>query len=127
MNLFSLIVTSLLGLLLIGFAVLLSAAVIFNLEIGRKYRQALARDIDRLRLSKMLTALGIDVTTYLHTERILDIQRHMNLCSDCEHTAECDDQLAAGTVDAARIGFCNNEPSLQQILEKKTSVVPSER
>ena len=127
MNLFSLIVASVLGLLMIGFGALLFAAIIFNLDVGRRYRKVLAQDIDRLRLSKMLRALGIDVTTYLHGERILDIQQQMSRCSDCERTAECDDQIAAGRVDAAGIGFCNNEQSLRKILERERTAASSER
>ena len=79
---------------------------------------ALARDIDKLRLSRMLTGLGIDVTSYLHSERIVDIQQQMGRCSDCGRTAECDDRLAHGEVDAADIGFCNNEQSLHKMLER---------
>jgi hypothetical protein len=42
----------------------------------------------------------------------------MGRCSDCGRTAECDDRLAHGEVDAADIGFCNNEQSLHKILER---------
>lgn len=119
MNLFSIIVSGLLALLMVAFAGLLFAAIVFNLRIGRKYRESLARDIDRLRLSRMLAGLGIDVTRYLHNERILDIQQQMSRCSDCARTAECDERLAGGSVDAHEIGFCNNEQSLQQILERE--------
>ncbi len=118
MDLVSLIATGLFGLLMAAFAGLLFAAIVFNLNVGRKYRQTLARDIEKLRLSRMLAALGIDVTGYLHSERILDIQQQMGRCSDCGRTAECDDRLAQGEVDAADIGFCNNEQSLQKILER---------
>jgi hypothetical protein len=127
MNLFSLIVTGLLVLLTVAFAGLLFAAIVFNLRVGKKYRQSLARDIDKLRLSKMLAALGIDVTSYLHSERILDIQQQMNRCSDCARTAECDDRLAAGKVGAAEIGFCNNEQSLHQILEREKSAASTQQ
>lgn len=126
MNLFSVIIIGLFGLLMAAFAGLLFAAIIFNLNAGRKYRQTLARDIDRLRLGKMLGALGIDVSAYLHSERILDIQQQMSRCSDCARTAECDDRLAGGKVDAAEIGFCNNEQSLQQILEREKSAAPTQ-
>jgi len=119
MNLFSIIVTGLFALLMAAFAGLLFAAIVFNLRIGRKYRESLAHDIDRLRLSRMLAALGIDVTSYLHNERIVDIQQQMSRCSDCGRTAECDERLTSGSVDAREIGFCNNEQSLQQILERE--------
>jgi hypothetical protein len=57
----------------------------------------------------------------------VDIEQHMNRCAGCGHTAECDDQLAGGKVDAARIGFCENEQSLQEIVEKENAATASER
>ena len=118
MNLVSLIATGLFGLLMAAFAGLLFAAIVFNLNVGRNYRETLARDIDKLRLSRMLTALGIDVTGYLHSERIVDIQQHMDRCSACDNVEKCDDQISTGQLDAADIGFCNNEQSLQEIARK---------
>lgn len=124
MNLISLIAGGLFVLLMAAFAGLLFAAIVFNLRVGRRYRESLARDIDRLRLSRMLGALGIDVTGYLHNERILDIRQQMGRCSDCARTTECDERLAGGSVDAQDIGFCNNEQALQQIVERDKAASP---
>jgi hypothetical protein len=115
MNLFSLIVAGLLTTLTLAFTVMLVSAIVFNMKAGKKYRRSLARRFDRLRLSKMLSALGIDVNSYLHTQGIVDIQQHMDLCSACENTNTCDEQLAAGDIKASDIEFCNNEKSLQDI------------
>jgi hypothetical protein len=115
MNLFSLIVAGLLTTLTLAFTVMLVSAIVFNMKAGKKYRRSLARRFDRLRLSKMLSALGIDVNSYLHTQGIVDIQQHMDLCSACENTSTCDEQLAAGDIKASDIEFCNNEKSLQDI------------
>jgi len=120
MNLISIVIGGLLAVLTLAFTVLLASAIVFNLNAGKKYRKSLANSVDQLRLSKMLTALGIDVDTYLHTERIVDIQQHMDLCSACENPEKCDDQVAKGTIDANDISFCNNEQSLQQIARKKS-------
>jgi hypothetical protein len=120
MNLISIVIGGLLAVLTLAFTVLLASAIVFNLNAGKKYRKSLANSVDQLRLSKMLTALGIDVDTYLHTERIVDIQQHMDLCSACENLEKCDDQLAKGTIDANDISFCNNEQSLQEIARKKS-------
>ncbi len=120
MNLISIVIGGLLAVLTLAFTVLLASAIVFNLNAGKKYRKSLANSVDQLRLSKMLTALGIDVDTYLHTERIVDIQQHMDLCSACETMEKCDDQVAKGSIDANDISFCNNEQSLQQIARKKS-------
>ena len=119
MNLFSLIVAGLLIMLTLAFTVMLVSAIVFNMKSGKKYRRSLARRFDQLRLGKMLSALGIDVNSYLHTQGIVDIQKHMDLCSACENTNTCDEQLAAGNIKASNIEFCNNEKSLQDIARNK--------
>lgn len=118
MNIISLLVAGLLGLLAVVFAVLLFVAIIFNLRIGIRYRKSLAREFERLRLSRMLDALGLDVTAYLYEERITDIHNQMKRCATCGNTEQCDDQLANGQVDGDTIGYCNNEKSLQSMLKR---------
>ena len=120
MNIISIIIGGLLAVLTLAFTVLLASAIVFNLNAGKKYRKSLANSVDQLRLSKMLTALGIDVDTYVHTERIVDIQQHMDRCSACDNVEKCDDQISNGQLDAADIGFCNNEQSLQEIARKNS-------
>ena len=119
MNLFSLIVAGLLTMLTLAFAVMLVSAIVFNMKSGKKYRGSLARRIDQLRLSKMLSALGIDINSYLHTQGIVDIQKHMDRCSACENTSTCDEQLATGDIKASAIEFCDNEKALQEIARNK--------
>ncbi len=119
MNLLSLIVAGLLAVLTLAFAAMLVSAIIFNLKTGKKYRRSLAKRIDQLRLSNMLSALGIDVSSYLHTQGVVDIQKHMDQCSACENTDTCDEQLADGHIKVADIDFCINEKSLQEIVHNK--------
>jgi len=120
MNAISIAIGGLLTVLTLAFTVLLVSAIVFNVNAGKKYRKSLANSVDQLRLSKMLTALGIDVDTYLHTERVVDIQQHMDLCSACDNLEQCDDQVSKGALDAADISFCNNEQSLQEIARKNS-------
>ena len=108
----------LLGLLLATFMVLLPVAIIFNTRTGMKYRQGLAEQLARLRLGKMLTALGIDTDSYLSSERVVDIQKQMERCNTCANTEECDTRLAEGAVDAGSIDYCSNEASLHKITER---------
>jgi len=118
MNLVSAASMLLLGLLLAIFLILLPVAIVFNTRAGMKYRQTLVKKLDRLRLGKMLTALGIDMDSYLSHERTADIHKQMERCTACANTEECDTRLADGTVDAGTIDFCNNEASLQQLAER---------
>ena len=118
MDLISIVIGGLLAALTLVFTLLLISAIVFNLKAGRKYRESLANSVNQLRLSKMLGALGIDVATYLHTERVVDIQQQMDRCAACDNLEKCDEELAKGALDAADIGFCNNEQSLQEIARK---------
>ena len=115
LNHVSVVTMLLLGLLLATFIVLLLVAIIFNTRAGMKYRHALADQLGRLRLGKMLTALGIDTDSYLSSARAVDIREQMERCNACANTEECDIQLAGETIDADSIDYCNNEASLQKI------------
>lgn len=119
MNTLNLIAFGVLALLVLTFMVLLPVAIVFNMKAGMKYRQDLARRIDRLRLSRMLVALGIDVNEYLASQPGLDIQSQMERCSACDNTEECDDKLADNAIDAGHIGFCNNEESLRELVRNQ--------
>ena len=115
LNLVSIAAVLLLGLLLATFMVLLPVSIIFNTRAGMKYRRGMAEQLARLRLGKMLTALGIDTDSYLSSERVVDIQKQMERCDACANTEECDTRLGAGAVDAGSIDYCNNEASLRDI------------
>ncbi len=119
MDVFSVIIITILGLSLVVFAISLFTAIIFNLNVGIKYREPLANKLNALRLSKMLSALGISTAEYLHTENIIKINEQMERCAECGNTEECDDNLAHDNVDIDGIDFCNNESSLKDIVTKK--------
>jgi hypothetical protein len=109
------------ALMVIAFVMFLFVAIIFNLKSGEKYRQSLVNKLDQLRLAKMLGALGIDVNAYLHQERIVDIQKQMKHCADCENTNQCDEKLSTNKIAADDIEFCNNEKALQDIIKKRSA------
>lgn len=116
MNLFSLIIAGLFGILLAAFAVLLTVAIVFNLSAGKRYRESMARQLDTLRLSKMLAALGVDINAYLHSERTVDIHDQMQRCAGCSQVEQCDEKLADGRIDSGKIGFCDNEQALAELI-----------
>jgi len=118
MNTLTIIALVLLSLTLVTFSVLLPVAIVFNVRAGEKYRKGLAEKVNRLRLGKMLAALGVDIDVYLNSERSIDIQQHIDRCAACDNTVECDDRLAGQDIDPDNIGFCNNEASLREIAKK---------
>ena len=118
LNIVSLTSMLLLSLLMASFVILLSAAIVFNTRAGMKYRKTLATRLEKLRLGKMLTALGIDSDSYLSRERAVDIHRQMERCTSCTNTEECDSRLADENVDTETLDYCNNEASLRKLAKQ---------
>jgi hypothetical protein len=100
-------------------AMRMSYVIMHNVIVGMEFRKRLARNVNALRLNKMLAALGIDINNYLHSERVIDIEEQIDKCSACQNTETCDEQLAKGAVQASNIDYCSNEESLQRIVADK--------
>ena len=121
MDLVTLIVGGILVLFVLYVIMRMSYVIMRNVIVGMEFRRRLARQVHALRLNRMLTALGIDINGYLHSERVIDIEEQIDRCSACQNTETCDDQLTKGTVKAANIDYCNNEQSLQRIAAAKAA------
>lgn len=119
MGVFSVIVIILLVILILAFTISLFLTIIFNVRVGITYREPLAKKLHSLRLSKMLTALGINVNEYLHTVNVATINQQIDRCTDCASTKECDDNLSNNSIAINEIDYCNNESSLKDMLTKK--------
>ena len=122
MDIFTVIIGSLLALFMLYVIIRMSYVIMRNVIVGMEFRKNLARKVDALRLNKMLAALGVDINNYLHSERVIDIEEHIDKCSVCQNIETCDDQLAKGTIQASNIDYCNNEKSLQQIVSSKAAL-----
>ena len=107
------------GTLLVLFAVFLFIRIMFNMQAGIRSRSELLGRIEGLRLNRMLTALGIDIKEYLHSENTADVYRQMKDCGDCTETGLCDEKLAGDRINADEIDFCNNEKPFREILRKR--------
>lgn len=119
MNLLSIIIAVVLGLLITVLTAALIIAILYNVKVGARYREPLAAKLQSLRLNKMLVALGIDTYQYLHKENVVTIHDQMKRCSECDNTQECDETLSDNSVDADSFVFCNNESSLKEMLSKQ--------
>lgn len=115
MDMITIIVGAALGLFLTYFLLRLCYTVFINLINGRKFHHALEKQFEHLRLSKMLTALGINKTSYIYQTNVNDIHQQMGSCSACENTTECDDKLSKPDLNISEIKFCNNESELKEI------------
>lgn len=114
------IVGGILVLLLSGFILRLSYTIAMNLIKGRKFHHSLEKEFDRLRLSNMLAAVGINKTAYIYQTNVNDIHRQMDNCSACANTDECDTNLAKPELDVTEIEFCNNEAELRKIKQQQS-------
>ena len=119
MNTSTMIFGSALAILLASFILRLSYTILKNLINGRKFHHSLEQSFSRLRLSKMLTALGINQTAYIYTTNVNEIQQQMNNCKACENTDECDDKLSTEDIAITEITFCNNEAKLADIKQQQ--------
>ena len=120
MDTITIVVGGALALLLALFVFRLSYTILVNLINGRKFHHSLQQEFDRLRLSNMLAALGINKTEYIYQTSVRDIHQQMKSCSDCSNTDECDEKLATSNLDVSEIGFCNNEADLKVIKQKQS-------
>jgi hypothetical protein len=121
MDIFTVIAGGILALFMLYVLLRMSYVIMRNVIVGMEFRKNLARKVHDLRLNKMLTALGIDINSYLHSERVIDIEEQIDKCASCENTETCDDQLSKGSIQTSNIDYCNNEKSLQQIVASKTA------
>lgn len=114
-------------LMLTAFLLRLSYLIFNNLINGRKFHESLDDAFSRLRLSKMLRALGINQTAYIYQTNVNDIRRHMANCSACTNTSECDEKLAQANgdgseIDSSTISFCHNETELVALKEQQAQI-----
>jgi hypothetical protein len=115
MNLLSILVTLALAAMLAALAVGLPVAILRNIARGQERRRLLGRDIESLRLGRMLDGLGADRTRYLHLERVADIERQMRRCTACDATEHCDQVLQQQRpLQVEAVDFCPNRDELQR-------------
>lgn len=119
MDTFTIIVGGALILLITGFIFRLCYTIMINLINGRKFHHALEQQFNKLRLSNMLTALGINKTAYIYQTSVKDIHQQMDNCAACSKTDECDTNLANPQLDVTEIAFCNNEAELKEIKQQQ--------
>lgn len=99
----------------VGFVLLITR----NVKQGRVVRHKLAERVESLRMSKMLAALGIDFSSYLHQIPLNKISESMNKCDDCSTLDQCDDKLQQEIIKPEEIDFCPNQECLTKFTELK--------
>jgi len=113
MNYFTVAISGLFAVLSIAFIVLLVKAITRNLQVGKHYRQGIAKQLSKLRLARMLGIHHIDQDDYLHSQSMLSVRDHMKHCSECASNDQCDKLLDEGIGDQSK--FCENDEALRKI------------
>ena len=107
------LIAVIIGVLAVSFVWLISR----NMQQGREVREQLAERIRGLRMSKMLSALGLDFNGYLHKVPLHRISESMHNCETCPTTAQCDQVLKQESVTPQEIDFCPNQNCLGKFVE----------
>lgn len=115
MNLFGQILLFLLGTLFLVTVLSVVIGIVRNVKQGMEFHQALACRVKHLRLNKMLGRAGLDVSTYVHTTRAVDVEHHMQSCQACPTQDTCDQVLAEPPSPATDYGFCPNREALETL------------
>lgn len=68
-----------------------------SLAAVRVCRNALARQLQRLRLARMLRVPGMDIDAYLARQHINRLHRPMQNCAECDYSVVFDEYLLSGT------------------------------
>jgi disulfide bond formation protein DsbB len=123
MDMITVIVGGALVLLISGFILRLCYSIFINLVNGRKFHHSLDQEFNKLRLSNMLSSLGINKTAYIYQTSVNTIHQHMKNCSDCTNTGECDEKLSTADADITEIEFCNNEAELKEIKQRQSEQI----
>ena len=124
MDIFTIVVGSALAALFAFFIARFVFTIGSNLVKGRRFHDDLEKSFDGLRLSSMIQRLGINKYRYIRVNQVIDIERHMENCSNCENTESCDDKLAAAangnvSLNIDNIDFCNNEAEMKEIYRRE--------
>lgn len=122
MNVVSMIVLGLMGALLAYSVLSIFISIVRNLKNGFRFRRELAGRVGSLRLRRMLESLGIDLSGYLHTRPVAEIEGHMRACQSCETQSTCDERLGAAPKPLDDYSFCPNYESLK---EAQAGLAPS--
>ena len=122
MDSISLIITGLLVISMVYLVLRLPLAIFGNLRRGYGFRNGLARNLETLRLSRMLGFLGIEQADYLHQQKGLEIKQQMQRCAHCGDKDRCDELLDHGNTQASvDLGFCANIDELDRLRSDRPS------
>ncbi len=119
MEIVSYILLVIIGLAFASLSIFFILLIAKNVRQGKVVRQKLALRVESLRMSKMLSALGLDFSKYLHEVPLNKINSSMSKCENCDSLEQCDEKLQQDIIKPEEIDFCPNHECLGQFTELK--------
>lgn len=92
--------------------VLLPVAIRRSVNHGQRFRDQLAGDVDRRRLSGMLGLLGINRRRYIATTPVVELKRQLRECDGCTVKVRCDADLESASA-GADTAYCPNQGAIR--------------
>lgn len=77
-----------------------------NMQHGRMARKHVTEHANSVRMSKMLSAMNLELSDYLHLLPLTTVNKSLVLCESCEKASQCDKALAQGSSDLDSVTFC---------------------
>lgn len=118
MEIFNKFILVLVGLAFVVTAVSFALLITRNMRQGRVFRRQLAEKVDSLNMGRMLRALGIDLSAYLHKVPVAQVGDSAKNCDTCDSTEQCDEALNQhAKLEPDDIDFCPNQQCLSTFKE----------
>ncbi|MEN8176199.1 MAG: DUF6455 family protein [Pseudomonadota bacterium] len=111
---------ALLGIITLAIAVMVPYSIQRNYRHGLGFRERLLARAEKLRISRMLKALGVDTDACLHQAPVVEIEQNLRNCEGCQDTEICDDALQSANLEIREVSFCPNQACFEKY-------VPSEK
>lgn len=111
MDILSLVIISLFGLLIAYFSFKLVWVIGRNLVQGMLLRRRMRQRLAGMPLEQALERSGADPTLYLHDRQLHEVEREMRNCEGCKATTECNSAMENDT-PTEKFDFCPNYDAL---------------
>jgi hypothetical protein len=109
---FSTITIAAFGTVALSLALALAWAVLHNMKRGETLRREMLQRLHDVPLRQALGSFQVDPLTYLYSERLVDIERHLRNCAACTDQRHCARHLQEGGPEH-KLAFCPNYQELR--------------
>jgi hypothetical protein len=116
MNVPTLIVSAILVML---FGSLIGATILAYAKNGALVRRILRRRLGETRLKLLMRRMEVDPYRYVDSYPIVYVNRHLDACASCPHTARCDEAMSQPPGDACH-DFCPHIETIRNLRQQSS-------